>query len=261
LGIEWRRIEWLKLVSMSLSPQAIALSVPLLKLCDRTRRNHLLATVDQLVQIQVFAQLQPSELEGLQPYSRVQNYQTGEIVMQECDRIPAKLFALLNGSLRVSKTATTGKETILRTLTSGEIFAAPALLGNAIAPATVAAESNCQIITVEKDALLEAIRNNPEIALRMLMVFNQRLQQLHDTVHGLVSERAIVRLVRLIQYFANQYGTETKPEGLELKANLSYYQIARSIGITYEECVRLIKSIKSVLIYRRGGKITILDVG
>ena len=106
---------------------------------------------------------------------------------------------------------------------------------------------------------MEAIRNNPELALRMLMVFNQRLQQLHETVHGLVSERAIVRLARLIQYFADQYGTEKTTNGMELKAKISYYQIARSIGITYEECVRLIKSINSVLLYRRGGKITVLD--
>jgi hypothetical protein len=35
--------------------------------------------------------------------------------------------------------------------------------------------------------------------------------------------------------------------------------MARSSGITYEECVRLIKSLKSVIAYSRGGKITILD--
>ncbi|HAX79650.1 MAG TPA: cyclic nucleotide-binding protein [Cyanobacteria bacterium UBA11372] len=217
------------------------------------------ATVEQLAQIQVFTQLQPSELQGLRAHSRVQEYKTGEMVMHQSDRIPAKLFALLDGVLRITKTASTGKETILRTLSPGEIFAAPALLGNGIAPATVTAERNCLVITVVKDALLKAIRNNPEIALRMLMVFNQRLQQLHDTVHGLVSERAIVCLARLIQYFAEQYGTEKTPDGICLKANLSYYKIARSIGITYEECVRLIKSMKSVLVYRRGGKIAILD--
>ncbi|NJM68291.1 MAG: winged helix-turn-helix domain-containing protein, partial [Acaryochloris sp. RU_4_1] len=38
-----------------------------------------------------------------------------------------------------------------------------------------------------------------------------------------------------------------------------YYQIARSIGITYEECVRLFKQLQEVVSYRRGGKITILD--
>ncbi|WP_250126385.1 Crp/Fnr family transcriptional regulator [Chroococcidiopsis sp. CCMEE 29] len=217
------------------------------------------ATVEQLSQILVFVDLAPSELEHLQPYTQVQHYSKGEIVMQEGNRLPAKLYALLSGSLQVVKTATTGKETILRNLWAGEIFAAPALLGNGIAPAMVTAECDSQILSVERDALLEAIRQTPEIALRMLMVFNSRLQQLHDTVHGLVSERAVVRLARLIQYFASHYGTELGASGRGLKAKLSYYQMARSIGITYEECVRLIKSLKSVVAYSRGGKITILD--
>lgn len=179
--------------------------------------------------------------------------------MQEGDNLPTQLYSLLRGVLRVTKTAQTGKETILRTLLAGEIFAAPAIFGNGIAPATVTAEKNCHILTVEREGLLEAIRETPEIALRMLNVFNQRLQLLHDTVHGLVSERAIVRLAQFIQYYAAQYGTDSSPIGQCLNAKLSYYQIARSIGITYEECVRLFKSIQSIVTYSRGGKITILD--
>jgi CRP-like cAMP-binding protein len=217
------------------------------------------ATVEQLSKIRIFGDLEPSELEGLQPFSQVQHYQQGEILMQEGDRLPTRLYSLLMGSLRVTKTAATGKETILRTLLAGEIFAAPAIFGNGIAPATVTAERNCQILTVERDGLVDAIRQTPEIALRMLSVFNQRLQRLHNTVHGLVSERAIVRLAQFIQYFAAHYGTETTPEGQQLKVKLSYYQIARSIGITYEECVRLFKTIQSVVTYSRGGKITVLD--
>ena len=84
------------------------------------------ATVEQLSQILVFVDLTLPELERLQPHTQVQHYSQTEIVMQEGDRLPAKLYALLSGSLQVVKTAITGKETILRTLPPGEIFAAPA---------------------------------------------------------------------------------------------------------------------------------------
>ncbi|BAY76425.1 cyclic nucleotide-binding protein [Nostoc linckia NIES-25] len=217
------------------------------------------ASLEQLSKITVFAGLETADTVTLQPYTQVQRYGKGEIVLHEGDRLPAKLYAVVSGLIKVSKTATTGKETIFRVLPAGEIFAAPALLGNGISPATVTAESDCEILTVERDALLKAIQANPEIALRMLMVFNSRIQQLHETVHGLVSERAIVRLARLIQYFAGEAGTDLTPQGKCLKVELSYYRMARSSGITYEECVRLIKSLKSVITYSRGGKITIVD--
>ncbi|PPS43231.1 Crp/Fnr family transcriptional regulator [Chroococcidiopsis sp. TS-821] len=218
------------------------------------------ASIEQISQVSVLAGLETPDKLKLQPHTQVRQYLQGEIIFHEGDSLPAKLYALVEGALQVTKTATTGKETILRALRAGEIFAAPALLGNGIAPATVTAETNCQIITVERDALLSAIQQNPDIALQMLMVFNSRLQQLHETVHGLVSERAIVRLARLIHYSAIEYGTKNTQNGEFLQVKLPYYRIARSIGITYEECVRLIKSL-NCLAYYRGGKIAILDMG
>lgn len=215
-------------------------------------------TLEQLEQVQVLKNLAVSDLEQLQPHTRVVGYQPGEIVIHESECLPPQLYALIEGSLQIRKTAATGKETILRTIPSGEIFAAPAAFGSGIAPATVIAESDCQVLTVPRDVLLKTIRQNPEVALRILEVFNGRLQQLHNTVHGLISERAIVRLVRLIQYYASYYGTEPAQQGERLKVKLPHYQIARSIGITYEECVRLIKSLPEILTYTRG-TITILD--
>ncbi|MCU0551211.1 MAG: Crp/Fnr family transcriptional regulator [Leptolyngbya sp. Prado105] len=216
------------------------------------------ATIEQLSAIALFSQLHPDQLASLQPHSFVQTYQSGETVTYEGDRLPARLYALVNGYLRVTKIATSGKETILRTLASGDIFAAPALFGNGIAPATVVAEREALVLTVERKALLNAIQANPEIALKMMAVFNQRLQQLHETVHGLVSERAIVRLARFLQSSAAESGGDVKGQAC-LRLPLSYYEIARSIGITYEECVRLFKQLNTIVAYSRGGKVTVLD--
>ncbi|MBE9109235.1 Crp/Fnr family transcriptional regulator [Nodosilinea sp. LEGE 07298] len=218
------------------------------------------ATISQLASISVFAHLQPEQLASLQTHAQVHTYQQGETVMHEGDTLAARLYALLDGLLRVSKTATTGKETILRTLSQGDIFAAPALFGNSIAPATVTAGSAVQVLTVDREALLQIIQANPAIALDMMSVYNQRLQRLHDRIHGLVSERAIVRLARFIQAAAQQErGNFGQPGALCLRSHLSYYELARSIGITYEECVRLFKQLQGVVAYSRGGKITVLN--
>lgn len=217
------------------------------------------ANVAQLAEIWIFASLNSTELERLQGHTAIRTYRQGEVVMYEGDRIPAKLYTLAIGSLRVAKIGAAGKETILRTLSAGDIFAAPALLGNCIAPATVTAETDSQVLTTDREVLLAAIGENPEIALRILTVFNQRLQLLHETVHGLVSERAIVRLARFIHYFCSEQSTPVVENRVALTKQFSYYQIARSIGITYEECVRLFKKLKPILSYSRGGKIIVLD--
>ncbi len=217
------------------------------------------SSIDQLKQISIFQDLATVELENLIPYSYVREYQQNEIIMQEGDRIPQQLYALITGRLEIKKTAPNGKETLVRLIPPGELFAAPAIFGNGISPAMVICQIESQILTIDREALLKAISYSPEISLRILEVFNQRLQQLHNTVHGLISERAMVRLIKLIQYYKDRDGTYSIPEGDCLNSKLPYYQIARSIGITYEECVRLFKKLKGIVIYQRGGKIIIPD--
>jgi CRP/FNR family transcriptional regulator, cyclic AMP receptor protein len=219
----------------------------------------MIATIDQLQKVLVFEPLTSAELERLQAAAQVQSYLQDEIVFHEGDPLPAKLHALLSGKLQVKKLSANGRETLLRVLLAGEIFAAPALFGNGVAPATIVAETACDILRVEKSALLTVFQQNPEVALHMLVTLTQRLNHLHQTIHGLVSERAIVRLAQFILSTAAQYGTESTSKGNSLKMSLSHHHIARTIGISYEECVRLMGSLKTTLDYRRGGHITILN--
>ncbi len=202
------------------------------------------SSIAQLKQISIFQDLATAQLESLVPYSYVREYQQNEIVMHEGDGLPQQLHALIVGRLEIKKTAANGKETVLRF---------------GISPATVICQVNSHILTIDREALLKVIAQSPEISLKILEVFNQRLQQLHNTVHGLISERAMVRLVRLIQYYRHRDGTHTETEGDCLNIKLPLYQIARSIGITYEECVRLFQKLKGIVIYKRGGKIIVKD--
>ncbi|WP_036486625.1 Crp/Fnr family transcriptional regulator [Myxosarcina sp. GI1] len=217
------------------------------------------SSIAQLQQLSILQDLAIAQLESLVGCSYVREYQQDEIVMHEGDRLPQQLHGLITGRLEIKKTADNGKETIVRLIPPGELFAAPAIFGNGISPATVIAQVESQILTIDRQALLQVISQSPEISLRILEVFNQRLQQLHNTVHGLISERAMVRLVRLIEYYADRDGTYSVAQGDRLNIKLPYYQIARSIGITYEECVRLFKKLKGIAIYKRGGIIIVRD--
>jgi CRP/FNR family transcriptional regulator, cyclic AMP receptor protein len=171
-----------------------------------------------------------------------------------------QLYTLIQGTLRLTRIGTSGKETLLRTLLPNEIFAAPALFGDAIAPATVMATIESQVLTIDRAALLQQIRQTPELAFRILEIYNQRLQQMHQTIHALVSESAIVRLANLLQRHVTESGTVRVVQGEQLNLKLSHYQIARSIGISYEEYVRLLSQIKTVVSYQRGGKIVVLEL-
>lgn len=232
------------------------------------------ATLAQLAQLHLFSTLGPDALASLQPHTHLQHYKRKEILFTEGEPLPGKLHILLSGVLQVQKNTIAGKETILRSIQGGDLFAAPALFGDThssdtvsaatvsattVSATTISAIEDCQVLTIPKSALLDTIQQNPELAIQFLVIFNQRLQQLHNMIHGLVSERAVVRLAQLIRYSALQQGTESTTAGAQLRTKLPYHQIARTIGIAYEECSRLMKGLNAIVKYSRGGKIIILD--
>ena len=203
--------------------------------------------------------LSTEALKALHPHVHLQLYHQKEIIFQEGDTLPAELHILLSGTLQIKKSTATGKETVLRLLRMGDFFALPALFDESFCTVIVLATEDSQVLTVSKTTLLNAIQHTPELAMQFLVMLNQRLQQQHNTVHGLVSERAVVRLARLIHYSALHQGTELTVKGEQLQIQLPYNQIARSIGATYEECTRLMKKLTDTVKYNRGGKITIFD--
>ncbi|MEM9091850.1 MAG: Crp/Fnr family transcriptional regulator [Cyanobacteria bacterium P01_F01_bin.53] len=218
------------------------------------------ATASQLAQVPLFQTVATEWLDFLKPHTTIVPYQKNEIIIHEGDTFRPKLHLVFQGRILVKKISAAGKETVLRQLSAGEMFAAPALFGDRIAPATVLTLEPSDILLVNKEALLQAIQTTPAIALQILTCFNQRIQEMDQTIHGLVSERAIVRLIRLIQYMAKHHGVETTTTGDCLNTKLPYQQMARMVGITYEECIRLInKEIKPAIDYARGGVITIRD--
>ena len=218
-------------------------------------------TIDHLKGIAIFADLETTILDKLSLGAKLRSYKSGAILIHEGDLFEEKLYTILQGRLSVSKTSPEGKETVLRQLHAGEMFAAPALFGDRKAPGTITSLENSQIITIEKATLLATIQVKPEVALQILSYFNRRIQEMHQTIHGLISERAAVRLARLIKYFAASYGTSKSDQGTQLNSKLPYKRIARMVGITYEECVRIMKKdFQDAIMYQRGGQITITDL-
>ncbi len=220
------------------------------------------ATPEQIGRLTIFSDLEITSLLDLVSGSTWRSYAKGEVVMQEDQALSPHLHGLIAGTLLTSKFSSSGKETVFRMLLAGEMFASPVLFGNGLAPATVTAVEPAEVITIPREALLSSVREHPEVALRVFRHLTRRIQEMHQTIHGLISERALVRLCRLLQVTVSVSGVDATPGGDVIRTLMPYQRMAGMLGITYEECVRLMNGeLKGIIRYRRGGMITILDHG
>lgn len=211
--------------------------------------------VDLLATIPLFADLGEAQIARIAAVSFAHGVEPGECVIREAEPTPPYFHVLLLGSVQILKSAHSGKETTIRVLRPGEIFGWAALLDGGVAPATARAMVRSRVLKIPHEALLGLTAEQPAFALRLLAALCERLRDVHEQLHAVVSERARTRLARLILRHQHRDGGSPTP--------LPHQVLARMAGIAYEESVRIIgewsHGPRPLLSYGRGGRITVLD--
>jgi CRP-like cAMP-binding protein len=211
---------------------------------------------EMLSKLPIFAGLDMHHLESVARLAFVRGYARGECVFLEGDPLPPCFHVLITGTLQIVKSSHSGKETAIRLIRAGELFAWAALLDTGMAPATARAMTPSRVLKIPQDALLRLLADEPTVALRLITTLSERLREVHEQLHAVISERARTRLARLILRYQQR-------EGLSLQTLLPHQVLARMAGITYEESVRIVgewtHGATPLLAYRRGGQITVMD--
>lgn len=211
---------------------------------------------DLLASLPLFVGLERTHLDALSSITVSRTFDRGQTVFREGEPMPPYFFILVVGTLQIVKSAASGKETVLRLIRPGEPFGWAALLDEGETPAAARAMTSCRVVMIPRDDLLAMLAKEPKLALRLLAVFGERLRDVHEQLHSVVSERARTRLARLILRYEQR-------EGPSLATPLPHQVLARMAGITYEESVRILgewtQSARPVIDYGRGGKIVVLD--
>ncbi len=221
-----------------------------------------MTTTLDLTQLDFFRGLDEAEVRHLSEHARVRAVHASEVLFHEGDPLEPTLRILMSGGLEIRKSASSGKETVVRLIRPNEIFAVAALFDRKVAPGTVVAAEKSEVLEIRLDDIQSHLAENPGLAMKLLVAFAQRLRDTQDALHSVVSERAQIRLACLILRVLDREGGTPTPEGLLLKTKLPHGTLSRMVGITYEECVRLIREWchePAILRYERGGIITVID--
>lgn len=212
-------------------------------------------SVDVLASLPLFADLDETRLARIAAQSFATGVEPGECVIREAEPAPPYFHALLIGTVQVLKSAHSGKETTLRVIRPGEIFAWAALMDGGPSPATARAMTRGRVLRIPYAAMLELMADEPAFALRLLATLSERLRDVHEQLHAVVSERARTRLARLILRHIRRDGGAQTP--------LPHQVLSRMAGIAYEESVRIVgewsHGPRPLLTYGRGGRITVLE--
>ncbi len=139
------------------------------------------------------------------------------------------VFYLQTGKVKLSVVSKTGKEATIAILSDGDFFGEGSLAGQALRMGSAAAMTDCAVLRIDKEAMMEALHREHEISdmfVAYLLARNIRYEE--DLVDQLFnsSEKRLARILLLLAHF----GKEGKPESVVPK--ISQEVLAEMIGTT-----------------------------
>lgn len=124
----------------------------------------------------IFEALPSEELETIAQLLRERRLAEAEVLCRQGDPGDA-LFIVTGGRIRLSTTDPSGNEKVLTYFTDGQFFGEMSLLTGAPRSATATAESDSQLLVLDKNAFDDLLASHAQIMREMLKVVSQRTLQ------------------------------------------------------------------------------------
>jgi CRP-like cAMP-binding protein len=214
------------------------------------------AVVNSLRSCQLFAGLPQSDLEKIADASVVKSLEKGDYLFREGD-VATGFYIIQRGAVNVHRVNAAGKEQIIHVFRAGESFAEAALATPAGYPADARALEPTQVLLVQKDGMLELLKRQPELGLRMLGSMSGHLRALVGQLEDLTLKDVETRLANwLVKRCPNPPGE--RPVKIELA--MTKRVLAAELGTVSETFSRtLAKFREQKLLTVKGKTVTILS--
>ena len=187
-----------------------------------------------LKNVQFLEGLSEHELESLVRRGYIKKFPQSEaLFMQGIEG--NHFFLLLSGTIKLFKGDSEGKETVIRIIKPGDIFAEIILYGNNKYPVSAQSIEASEVLAITKDSFLDLL-DNKILRDRFLSTITERLKYLTNKVHFLSSFDIEERFFKFLH---EHFGIQD-----EYIIKMQKKEIANTIGTIPETFSRLLKSLK-----------------
>jgi CRP/FNR family transcriptional regulator, cyclic AMP receptor protein len=179
----------------------------------------------------LFGGLSAAEIDKMLGFARTDAYRARETIFLKGS--PGRgLLAVLKGRVQIRAPGADGREVTLNIVDEGEVFGEIALLDGRERSADAIAMTDCSLLVIDRRDFVPFLKENAEIALRLMAVLCDRLRRTTEQVEDLLFLNLSSRLAKTLLRLAADGDRQT--EGLTLRHKLSQREIANLVGFSRE---------------------------
>jgi len=157
-----------------------------------------------------------------------------------------EMYIILSGKVRISKKVREIEKT-LTILDKGDFFGEMSILNNKPRSATAEVVEDAKLLVIDPQTFETMVRNNAEIALRIIKNLSARLQEADNQIENLLLRDNTSRLVNTLAKIASERGERTA-QGIRI--NFRPEELAGIAGIPFNQVEEITKKLVNSRILR-----------
>ena len=199
----------------------------------------------------LFSSLRAKELETLAARATERPMRAGEVLFRRSEP-GSSMVAILAGEVRIVLPGSEGRDQVLRVLRAGEVFGEVALLDGRTRTADVVAETRGRLLIVERRDLLLTLQDDPDLALRIIILLCDRLRANNWLLEAMLFHDAAARLAStLLMLAAGRPG---------LRVDITQRALGEMVGSARETVNKKLREWQAAgLLALEPGRVTVLD--
>lgn len=205
----------------------------------------------------IFERLGDDALEAVASRTVTRKYAKGTVIFREGEEARG-LFVVMQGSVKICRSSSDGREQVLLVEHAGRSLAELPLFDGSPYPATARAAEASQLLFLPRDSFDWLLHNNPEIANATLREYGKRIRKLVHLVDKLALKEVPARVATALLEQAELTGAAK--DGGVFTLSSTHEEMAEQLGTTRESVSRAMSALrKRGAIRQHGPKVTILD--
>jgi CRP-like cAMP-binding protein len=197
-----------------------------------------------------FKDLGAGVIERLAPRVIASKVKKGAVIFRKGD-VGSRLYAVRSGAIRISTPSDEGKDAIFNLIVPGDLFGEIAFLDGGQRTADAVAIDNCELMIIERRDFIPLIRDDPELAVRLIKVLCARLRRTSEQVEDIVFLGLPNRLAKVLLHLYRP-SADAPPKA---KIQVTQREISQMIGVSRESANKQLQAWqrKKWLKLERGG--------
>ena len=198
--------------------------------------------------------------EALKGYGKKRLIHQGDVLFH-LEEEANYFYLLISGEISLYKLNHEGKETIIRKVATGEIFAEVMVFTDSQYPVGAIAGKDSELIEYEKREILQAIKENSNLSMFFIKVLSQRCLMLNEKIYQFSLQDVTSRVAGFILQYVHDHNLIVKAERAEsFEMVISKKEMANTIGTIPETLSRTFQKLNKMNVLKVSGKqVVVID--